>query len=199
LCLHFSQTGSHSQSPSGYQAFFFSVGLLKHRASIERNITDLAPFTADTSMGIAYDRIFNYRVTAGIGPLNSSYVPRYLQHLQNLETGYSHVVVPYSVQAIVFNLVTNPVHSVARRPVRIGACAQDHCDSYLLRGGLISATPWPPIMKPSAPVIQFVDTPACQIDFQDGLRAGDVFSDHDWTLSGANTTRLGVKFCLARS
>ncbi|KAL2852043.1 hypothetical protein BJY01DRAFT_244659 [Aspergillus pseudoustus] len=154
---------------------------------------------ADTSMGMTYDGVFEYPVTAGVGSFNGSYVSRYIEYLRGLEPGYEHTVVPYSVQAIVFNLVTNPLHSVASRPVRVGACVQDECDSYLLPGGLITATPWPPLMEPSAPVIHIVDTPACQIDFRNSLSNGDAFSEQDCSVFGASTTLLGVRFCLAKS
>ncbi|KAL3443429.1 hypothetical protein BJX65DRAFT_311930 [Aspergillus insuetus] len=154
---------------------------------------------ADTSMGIAYDRVDDYLATAGIGPFNGSYVARYIQRLQDLDPGNPHTNVPYTVQASVFNLVTNPLHSVATRPVPVSACVRGDCDSYLFPGGLISATPWPPLNKSWAPVIQISDTPACQIDFRNDLDNGEVFSDRDCSVFGANATRVGVRFCLAGS
>ncbi|KAL3458892.1 hypothetical protein BJX64DRAFT_291799 [Aspergillus heterothallicus] len=154
---------------------------------------------ADTSMGMTYNSVQSYTVTAGVGPFNGSYVARYRQRLQDMETGYQHTIVPFSVQAIVYNLVTNPLHSVAGHPVPTGACVRDACDSYLLPGGLISGTPWPPLMKQWAPVIEFPKVPACQIDFRNGNDDGDVFSDQDCSAFGGNMTLLGVRFCLARS
>ncbi|KAL4994396.1 hypothetical protein BDV10DRAFT_189064 [Aspergillus recurvatus] len=155
---------------------------------------------ADTDIGAVYEPVFNYEVTAGVGQFNGSYVGSYIELLQDRETGsgYSYTVVPYWMQAVVNNLVTNPMHSVAGRPVPAGACVEHECDSYLLPGGLIGASPWPPTNHPSAPMVRMDDAPSVQLDFAAGLR-GHSFSEDECTVFGGNNTVVGISFCVADS
>ncbi|KAL4789329.1 hypothetical protein BDV19DRAFT_395148 [Aspergillus venezuelensis] len=153
---------------------------------------------ADTSVDVTYRTAFTYPVTAGIGQFNGSYVRSFIDLLQGREEAPPYIIMPYSIQAIVYNLVVNPMHSVAGVPVPVGACTDNACDSYLFPGGLIGATPWPPTNHSSAPVIQIDDAPAVQLDFSSGLN-GHSFSGNDCTLFGANTTYVGINFCVAAS
>ncbi|KAL6232432.1 hypothetical protein BDW75DRAFT_242960 [Aspergillus navahoensis] len=157
---------------------------------------------ADTDIGVAYVPVFDYEVTAGIGHFNGSYVGSYIELLQDREreagSGYPYTVVPYWMQAVVNNLVTSPMHSIAGRPVPVGACIEHECDSYLLPGGLIGASPWPPTEHPSAPVVRMDDAPSVQLDFAAGLR-GHSFSEDDCTVFGGSITVVGIRFCVAES
>ncbi|RDW84017.1 uncharacterized protein DSM5745_04343 [Aspergillus mulundensis] len=109
---------------------------------------------ADTPVGIAYDPVFSYQVTAGLGRYNGSYV----QSLQGRKEIAPYTVVPYSLQAIVYNLVTISMHSAAGTP--------------------------PPTNYSSAPVIQIDDAPSVHFDFAPGLR-GRSFAAEDCTVFGA--------------
>ncbi|KAL4904201.1 hypothetical protein BDW74DRAFT_179291 [Aspergillus multicolor] len=153
---------------------------------------------ADTSVGIAYDPVYSYAVTAGNGQFNGSTVRPYIDLLSGKDQGYQYTIVPYWMQAVVNNLVTTPMHSAAGQPVRVAACAENECDSYLLPGGLIGATPWPPTNYSSAPVIQMTAAPTVQLNFSSGLN-GHIFFEDDCRLFGANNTYVGIRFCLSTS
>ncbi|KAL4939924.1 hypothetical protein BDV06DRAFT_197802 [Aspergillus oleicola] len=153
---------------------------------------------ADTSVGVAYKPVFDYRVAAGVGRFNGSYVHSYIQLLQDREAGYPYAIVPYTVQAMVNNLVTTPMHTVAGKPVPVAACADNDCESYLLPGGLMTTTPWPPTNYSSAPVVQINNAPTVQLDFASGL-SGHSFSEDDCTVYGNSTTYVGINVCLGAS
>jgi hypothetical protein len=127
------------------------------------------PAIAYTEMRTVYEPVFNYNATAGVGQFNGTNARVYTGDLQRKASGYPYAVVPYWMQAIVNNLVVKPLHSVASKPVPVAACAapdDSSCDSYLLPGGLISSSPWPPTDYPLAPVIRFFDAPSMQSDFR---------------------------------
>ncbi|KAL3481487.1 hypothetical protein BJX99DRAFT_253411 [Aspergillus californicus] len=153
---------------------------------------------ADTSVGITYAPVFSYPVTAGNGQFNGSTVQPYIDLLQGRDKGYEYTIVPYWMQAAVNNLVATPMHTAAGYPVPVAACAENECDSYLLPGGVIGATPWPPTNYSSAPVIRMNDVPTVQLDFSPGLN-GHLFSKDECTLYGSNDTYVGIRFCLADS
>ncbi|KAL3477565.1 hypothetical protein BJX99DRAFT_257378 [Aspergillus californicus] len=156
---------------------------------------------ANTSIGVKYGSVFDYQVTAGVGQFNGSYVRPYVQLLQDRNPNYPWTIVPYSMQAIVYNLVINPIHSIGSTPSPVSECTEDdpRCDSYLLPGGLFTATPWPPTNHPEAPMIQMVDVPSCQVDFKAGLNEADAFLGEDCTVFGANATLASIKFCVSKS
>ncbi|KAL4876794.1 hypothetical protein BJY04DRAFT_222803 [Aspergillus karnatakaensis] len=163
----------------------------------DRSRTNAAP-VADTSIGITHTPVFSYPVTAGNGQFNGSTVRPYIELLQGRDQGYEYTIVPYWMQAVVNNLVTTPMHSAAGEPVPVAACAELHCNSYLLPGGVVGATPWPPTNYSSAPVIEIIDAPTFQIDFAPELN-GHSFSEDECSLYGANDTYVGIRFCLAES
>ncbi|KAL4877496.1 hypothetical protein BJY04DRAFT_222054 [Aspergillus karnatakaensis] len=150
-------------------------------------------------MGVAYESVFDYNATAGVGQFNGSYVDEYIGNLQDREAGYPFTVVPYWMQAIVNNLVTSPMHAVTSIPVPIAACAEHDCDSYLLPGGLINMSPWPPTNHPAAPVIQVDNAPSIQLDFRSDISQEDVFSDEDCNIYGSETSWVGIRFCVSKS
>jgi hypothetical protein len=149
-------------------------------------------------LAVEYAPVYTYNVTAGVGPFNGSYVRSYVQQLQNLDPQYKYQVVPYSIYAIVYNLVVNPMHSLVSSPVRCGAGTA--CDSYLLTGGLVMTTPWPPINYTENPLVEIYNASATQIDFERGLRPGDAFSDaDDCSVYGAPDFLIGMQVCIAES
>jgi hypothetical protein len=157
---------------------------------------------ANTEMRTVYEPVFNYNATAGVGQFNGTNARVYTGDLQRKASGYPYAVVPYWMQAIVNDLVVSPLHSVASKPVPVAACAapdDSSCDSYLLPGGLISSSPWPPTDYPLAPVIRFFDAPSIQFDFRREVGQDIQFTDEDCKTYGNVTAPVGMKFCVSKS
>lgn len=152
---------------------------------------------ARTRLAIVYDSVKSYNVTSGVGQFNGSYIPEYLQQFQDTNSGYNFAVLPYSTVVTAANLVVNPMHATAIAPT---TCKEGMvCSSYLLSGGLMMTTPWPPKDFPSSPVISVKDVPCTQIDYVRGIH-DDTFDDaKDCTTFGGQGFLIGIKFCLARS
>ncbi|KAL5343520.1 hypothetical protein BJX70DRAFT_394076 [Aspergillus crustosus] len=137
-------------------------------------------------MGVVYEHVLDYNVTAGVGQFNGSYVHEYIGNLQNREAGYPYTVVPYWMQAIVNNLVTSPMHSVASIPVPVAARTYQH-ESLA------------PTDHPSAPVIQITNASSTQLDFRNDINQEDPFSGEDCNVYGADTSWVGIRFCVSTS
>lgn len=152
---------------------------------------------ARTQLVVVYESVNSYEVTGGVGQFNGSYVPEYLKRYKDTNQDYGPAVLPYSTVNTASNLVVNPMHSTAIDPV---VCEDNReCHSYLLSGGLIMTTPWPPTDYTSFPVITLRRVPAIQIDFVRGIH-NDTFHDaEDCTVFGEEGFLIGIKFCLARS
>ncbi|KAL3493909.1 hypothetical protein BJX62DRAFT_234763 [Aspergillus germanicus] len=148
-------------------------------------------------MGVVYESVSDYEATAGVGQFNSSYVSEYIGNLQAREGEYPYTIVPYWMQAIVNNLVTSPMHSVASEPVT--ACDGHDCDSYLLPGGLVNSSPWVPTDHPSAPAIQIANVSSIQLDFRRETSQQDLFKTGDCNIYGAETSWVGIRFCVSTS
>jgi hypothetical protein len=153
-------------------------------------------FSVKTSLSVIYEPVFTYDVRAGIGPFNGSYVETYIKAFNTMNEGYDLNVVPYSDMATIQSLVVNPMHSVQTEPV---TCSAAQCDSYLLPGGLATATPWPPVNYTGEDVIVIASAPATQVDFRDGLAQGDSFQHDDCDTFGAEDVYIGLRFCSAWS
>ncbi|EEP79552.1 predicted protein [Uncinocarpus reesii 1704] len=151
---------------------------------------------ANTLLVTGYDAVYTYDVTAGVGQFNGSFVTPYIQKLQNLSPEYPYRVVPYTALSTVYSLIVNPMHSSISRPI---ACDDADCDSYLLSGGLIMTTPWPPTSHPSDPVIQIYDVQSAQMEFRRNIEEGDGFVDGDCTVFGDEISVIGIRLCLANS
>ncbi|KAI9766721.1 MAG: hypothetical protein M1840_006365 [Geoglossum simile] len=149
-----------------------------------------------TTLATAHDPIHTYDATAGVGQFNGSYVKPFFEKLQNPNPEYRYRVMPYSIHAIVYNLVVNSLYSTVSPPIN---CEGRNCDSYLLTGGLIMATPLPPTIYPSYPLILIHDVPASQLEFRRGLSDEDTFSEGDCTVYGSEGFLIGVRFCVANS
>ncbi|EAS30478.3 uncharacterized protein CIMG_05957 [Coccidioides immitis RS] len=151
---------------------------------------------ANTSLMTGYDSVYTYNATAGVGQFNGSFVQPYLQKLQNLSPQYPYRVVPYTALSMLYDFVVNPMHSVVGDPI---ACHDKDCDSYLLTGGLIMTTPWPPLSHPSESVIKIYDVPSTQIEFKRRISERDIFMDKDCMVFGDDQTLIGLRFCLANN
>nr|KAK5437002.1 hypothetical protein LTR18_009367 [Exophiala xenobiotica] len=152
---------------------------------------------ARTRLVVEYESVNSYRATAGVGQFNGSYIPEYLQRYKDTDQAYGPAVLPYSTVNTASNLVVNPMHSTAISPVVYGEGKV--CHSYLLSGGLLMTTPWPPTTYASFPVITLRNIPATQIDFVRGIH-NDTFDDaEDCAVFGAEGFLIAMKFCLARS
>jgi hypothetical protein len=150
-----------------------------------------------TQLKVVYESVSAYNVTAGVGPFNGSYVPEYLQQYQETNTGYNLSVLPYSTLVTASNLVVNPMHSTSIDPV---SCEDGMaCEGFLISGGLMMTTPWPPTDHADYPVVVIKDVPSVQIDFVRGIH-NDMFIDsEDCLVFGQAGFLIGFKFCLAKS
>ena len=108
---------------------------------------------------------------------------------------YKYKVVPYTLLAIVSNLVANPMHSVSVSPT--DGCLD--CVSYLLTGGLVMTTPWVPTGYSSSSLIKLYNVTGRQVEFQRGMPGGDSFTDDDCSVFGQEDVLIGVRMCVARS
>ncbi|KAF2470127.1 uncharacterized protein BDR25DRAFT_152192, partial [Lindgomyces ingoldianus] len=142
----------------------------------------------------AYDPVFTYKVTAGVGQFNGSYVSRYLDMLKNVTAEYPYQIVPYSVLQGVSSLVGNSMHVINAPKID---CPE--CDSYLLTGGVIMTTPWYPTGYSSYPLVNIDKVPASQIQFRRGMNSTDSFQDEDCDIYGSKSFLIGIKVCVSKS
>ena len=145
--------------------------------------------------------IYTYAVTAGIGPFRSAYVDEYLGRLQAENRNYEHTLLPYSIMATAANLINNPIYSTATDP--ISCSPNERCSSFLMPGGLVTSTPWPPVGRAEYPTITIYHAPATQIDFVRILEQPESFNvSRDCLVYGSDGQdgfRVAMQFCLARS
>jgi hypothetical protein len=86
--------------------------------------------------------------------------------------------------------------SIAFDPVN---CDRNTCNSFLLTGGLVVTTPWPPTNYTEHPIITIQRAPAVQIEFTDNISEGDEFTDDDCSLFDGEGVLIAIKVCVARS
>jgi len=110
-----------------------------------------------------------------------------------VENEYS---VPYELLALINDLVTNPLFSTSVGPID---CADPSCVAYLLAGGLITTTPWPPTTDAESPIVEIWNAPAIQIEFEDRISSSDQFVRSDCDVIGDPTKIVGVQICTAES
>lgn len=106
--------------------------------------------------------------------------------------------VPYVLQSLLYNGVTNTEISVQGQPV---SCLDESiCDSYLLPGSLGGSAPWPPGGSPQSPVVAIWDAPAVQYEFRNGIDSSDSFLQGDCDVIGGGVEYiLAVQVCIAES
>lgn len=152
---------------------------------------------ARTQLKVVYESVSTYNVTAGVGSFNGSYVPQYLQQFKDTNGGYSYSVLPYSTLVTASNLIVNPMHSVALDPVNCETGMD--CTGYLMSGGLMMTTPWPPTDHADYPVVVLENAPSVQIDFVKGIHNDTFVDSDDCLVFGQDGFLIGFKFCLAKS
>jgi hypothetical protein len=153
---------------------------------------------ARTKITLVNKTISTYNVTAGVGIFRGAYVAEFLEQLESTNSGYNLSVLPYSIITTAAHLVTNPSHSLTTTPVNCNAGKR--CYSYLMPGGLLMSTPWPPTDHEDYPTITIYNAPAIQIDFLRDTEEEDSFIDaKDCLVYGSDEFVIGMKFCLAES
>ncbi|ORY14471.1 hypothetical protein BCR34DRAFT_560515, partial [Clohesyomyces aquaticus] len=142
----------------------------------------------------AYDPVFEYDVTAGVGQFDGSYISKSMENLKNVSPGYPFQIVPFSVIATVYSLVSNSMLAINAAPINC-----DGCDSYLLTGGVMSATPWVPTGYDAYPLVNIERIPASHIQFRGGMSQEDAFRNEDCDVYGSGGFLIGIKMCVAKS
>ncbi|KAK8008211.1 hypothetical protein PG991_010762 [Apiospora marii] len=149
----------------------------------------------NTEIATIYDTALTYDVTAGVGPFNSSLVQPYLDKINSLDPNYQYGVLPYNDFTVAYNLVTNPTYATSSHPIQCENTLYTDCFSYLLSGGIVMTTPWPPRSDLDYPLIRLENVPSIQIEFQ--KPHDNEFADTECDLfrgPGGQT----VAFCVAR-
>lgn len=140
-----------------------------------------------------YDAILTYNVTAGVGPINGSYVVvPFMEHLQSLAPEYPYQVLPYNYFAAAYNLVTTPMYTTLAEPI---SCNGSDCFAYLLSGGLEMVTPWTPVGHIDYPLVKIVNVPAIHMEVSGS--ESYAFLNRDCNIYGASGTPIGIRLCVA--
>ncbi|KAH8671538.1 hypothetical protein BX600DRAFT_434637 [Xylariales sp. PMI_506] len=158
-----------------------------------RRSTYANSYKAQTSIVTVYDTAYEYEVTSGIGPFNSSYVDQFVDSLQ--DPPFS--VIPYSYSSVVYNLVTNSLFSTITEPLGCQRSDRDlNCESYILSGGLSMTAPWTPPGNLDHPLVRIANVPSIQVEFL-GHSGNISFESSDCVLFGSNETYIAAELCLA--
>ena len=153
----------------------------------------------NTTIIVVYDTVHSYSSTAGLGPFNASLVAPFIKQLNSLSPGYPFQVLPFSVYAVVYNLMANPWFSTVLQPIE---CPDSrHCESYLLSGGALLMEPWIPPGYESWPLIKVDNVPAMQLEYAPITSPSheNVFSDSECQVFGENGVLIAIRFCVAPS
>ena len=119
-------------------------------------------------------------------------VASYITDLQSRNPGYARKVVPYNVHALVYNLVSSPIHSVAVAPI---TCAGHTCSSYLLTGGLPLTTPVAPPLRPEADIIRLQNVTSKHVEFE-AIRAPTFEPNECVDFSDGGQDSIVTRLCL---
>ena len=138
-------------------------------------------------MATVYDPFLTFNATAGAGSFNGTFVRAVLDSVNGTIT--------YQALAYASNFLTNNQFSIMASPV---SCSGG-CDSYIFPGALWSLNPAPPDDSPPDAIVKIHSSPAVQMDFVKDLTDGDTFSEQDCTVYGDNSSKIWIKFCLAKS
>jgi hypothetical protein len=157
----------------------------------------------NTSIRTVYRPEVIYTATAGVGPFNGSLVQPYLDDLNLRNANLTDTTIPYSVSALAHNLIVNPQHSYSS-PHK-GCRVEDTCDSYILLGGMATASiatdnGMPPTDHESLPAMTMNNVPATRIDFRRTIAANDTtLTFDDCALFDQDPYTIAIRFCLAPS
>jgi hypothetical protein len=138
----------------------------------------------------------SYSAIAGIGPFNGSLVVPYIQRLQKIQPNYPLKIMPYSTIAVSTTLMSNPLYSLEHLPI---ACQEESCQSILMSGGAIQATPNTPPGYSDPEVIVIKDVMSRQLEFQQGIPPGDTFKNKDCVVYNDNATIIAMQLCVKES
>ncbi|ORY00364.1 hypothetical protein BCR34DRAFT_494609 [Clohesyomyces aquaticus] len=140
-----------------------------------------------TSFSTVYESGVPYIATAGTGPFNGSLVKPTLK-----DNGGS---ISYSILATAPSFLQNPQFAISVQPVKC-LPGKEHCESYLLPGGLMAVSSNIP-NGTSDPLIIIHDAPASQVEFRtEG--AGNAFSS-SVNCSTFGDRDIGIRLCLQPS
>ena len=145
----------------------------------------------NTGSGTTYQPRSTYELTAGVGAFNSSLVEPVIDLYTEDDAS-----VPYGLLALVNDLVTNPTISISVNSI---GCTDPSCVAYLLAGGLITTTPWPPTTDAESPIVEIWNAPAIQVEFEDRISSSDQFLQSDCDIIGDPTKIVAVQICTAES
>jgi hypothetical protein len=121
-------------------------------------------------------------------------VASYIRARQESQPGYPLKILDYSAQALVYNLLSNPVHAIAQQTIN---CRSAECTAYLLNSGLYLSTPWPPIDHAESPVIKIRKVLSRHLEYDKKPQTADGFEASDCKLYSDNgTTLIAIKLCL---
>lgn len=136
-----------------------------------------------------------YRVTAGVGAFDASMVSPYIHKIQDAQPGHPLKILDYSAQAVVYNLLSNPIHATVQTPI---GCMNPVCDAFLLNSALYLSTPWAPIDHPSSPVVKLEKIVSRQFEFEANPEIVSSFETKDCkTYDDNGATLIAIKMCLA--
>ena len=154
-----------------------------------------------TSFVTVFDTAHIFNSTAGLGSFNASLVRPFIQQLNSLSPGYPYQVLPFSVYAVVYQLVGNPWISTVMQPTR---CTGDACESYLLSGGGLLMEPSVPPGYTSNPLVRIEHIPTIQLEYTPILNPAahseaPLFADSECNIFGNASVLIAVRLCIARS
>ena len=146
-----------------------------------------------------YDTVDSFKVSAGVGHFNASYVDGFFQTLADTAPDYPYNIVPYTFYGIVYNLVTNPLFTTSVDPIDCEKSDDSiDCQAYLLSGGLSLVTPFNPGGNRDYPLVRIADTPTIQLDFAGRRKLPSSFQGSDCDVFSSNDTLIAVKLCVSK-
>ena len=154
---------------------------------------------AKTRLSTFYAVQSSQDITGGVGPFRGSYVSEFLSYLQDQNPAYNKTILPYSTLITASQLVVNPAYVLSTPPI-LPCNKDDRCNSYLLPGGPLLATPRPPSGNSDYPTITIHNAPAMQLDFSSPTIQQESFSEtEDCSVYGEDGFQFGFQFCLIDS
>ncbi|KAK0654852.1 hypothetical protein B0T16DRAFT_383864 [Cercophora newfieldiana] len=151
----------------------------------------------NTTIITVYDTAHTYNATAGVGPFNTSLVEPFIKQLNSMSPpSYPYQILPFSIYAVVYNLMANPWYSTVMEPISCPDPA-GRCESYLLSGGTLLMEPAIPSGYDSFPFVKVDNVPAVQLEFTPS--SNHSFSDSDCQVFGQANTLIAIRLCVAPS